>query len=538
MGEQQLASWIGTHTNTNSNYRQKLKNNEFLFVNFGKESTVTFYYNNSRITLGPQEESQPFVGTPPRSLSDCRVTIDNIPLDQYYRTLKKITDQENVVKQVTGGAFHHNKSAEQLNREIGQLTPILQDMQAVRSSMPAWFGKMHTYDFRIKQVEDILQTLKKNLQEKKSASSTTTASGNTTSQSTSSQTNTSAKSNEASSDFWSERPSRSKEGENRPVTQDQGKMTREQMNAKLERMFADNAAKSRAVEQKIEQTMNAWRLNYYYAEAVRSGKANLAQASRLDGNYSSIKDLEADFNQKYSAITYEVNNLQQARNSKLNNAVDANFNGSSTEQAIGQGMKLLGGIINSAQASKEEKAAQAALAAERERQLAAIAAAKRQAMLDLRNKLMTTFPPGGTPITSHKVTKPEVFIFAYITDKAAFNNEQAAISVSNVFPVQKYSDGTYPYKTTILNKLKGYAPGEVTIVGYYADRSIAEQMRNSFVNLASKSNLTVKGFAVKNGSASTSTGTLAKPGDFWENGTKAAPAPEDKAGKKTDFWNN
>jgi len=508
-------------------------------VNFGKESTVTFYFNNTRITLGPEEESQPFVGTPPRSLPDCRVTIDNIPLDQYYRTLSKLADYENVVKEVTGHTFHDKKSAEQLNREISQLTPVLRDMQSVRSSMPAWFVRMHTYDFRIKQVEEILQTLKQNLQEKKSASSTATASATTTNQSTSSQTSTSAKSNEASSDFWSERPSRSKEGEGRPVTEDnQGKMTREQMNAKLERMFAENAAKSRAVEQKIEQTMNAWRQNYYYAEAIRNGKANLAEASRLDGIYSSIEDLEADFNQKYSSITYEVNNLEQARNDKLSNAVDANFNGSSTEQSIGQGMKLLGGIINSAQASKEEKAAKAALAAERKRQLAAIAAAKRQAMLDLRNKLMTTFPPGGTPITSHKVTQAEVYIFAYITDKAAFNNEQAAISVSNVFPVKQYSDGTYPYKTTILNKLKGYAPGEVTIVGYYSDQSIAEQMRNSFVNLASKSNLTVKGFAVKNGSASNSTGTLAKPGDFWENGAKAAPAPDDKAGKKTDFWNN
>lgn len=290
------------------------------------------------------------------------------------------------------------------------------------------------------------------------------------------------------------------------------------------------------IDQKFTQQANAWRQNFYHAEAIRSGKQNLSGLSRLEGNYNSVAELEAEFNQKYSSIRYEVSNLEQARNAQLNNAVTHNFNGNSTEQAIGQGIQLIGNMVNSGKAAKEAKEAQAALKLDRERNLAAIAAAKKRALLELRTKLLTSFPNGGLPLTAHKVTQPEVYIFTYITDKVAFNNEQALVSVSNVYPVAQYSDGTYPFKTTVLNKVKGYAPGEVTIVGYYNSKEIAEQMRNSFVNLAAKSNLQVKSFVVKGTTGSGATDPVT-PGDFWETGKKTVPAIP-TTDKKSDFWNN
>ena len=131
----------------------------------------------------------------------------------------------------------------------------------------------------------------------------------------------------------------------------------------------------------------------------------------------------------------------------------------------------------------------------------------------------------------------EVYVFAYINDKASFNNDGALVSVSNVFPVQQYSDGTYPYKTTVLNKLKGYAPGEVTLVGYYGDKTRAEEMRNSFINLAAKSELAVKPFNVKSTAGSSAPGSKSTSGDFWETGKKTEPDAT-KTVKKSDFWNN
>lgn len=303
----------------------------------------------------------------------------------------------------------------------------------------------------------------------------------------------------------------------------------------IDKMFSDAKARNDAVNQKIEQVTYAWAQNFYFAEAIRNGKQNLAALSSLGGNYNSVTELENEFNQKYYSIRSEVSNLESARNAKLANAVAGNFNGSTTEQAVGQGVQLIGGILNSAKADKERKEAEAALKAERARQIAAIAAAKQKARLELRTKLLRSFPDGGTPLTAHKVTAKEIYMFGYITDKSTFQNETGSVAISNVFPVAQYSDGTFPFKTTVANKLKGYAPGDVVLIGYYADKDSAEQMRNSFINLAAKSELTVKQFVIK--TLPSGNATPGANNDFWETGKKAGttvPKPD----KKADFWNN
>ncbi len=323
---------------------------------------------------------------------------------------------------------------------------------------------------------------------------------------------------------------------NVPQQPEQQQMTSEEVRNAVNKMFTDAEARNTAITQNIERTVDAWRQSFYYSEAIRNGKESLAALSKLNGDYGSVQELEDDFNQKYNSIRAEVNNLEQARNARLANATAANFNGSSTEQAIGQGMNLIGGFVNSLKADKEAKEARAALEAERARQIAEIKLKKQQARTEMRNKLVKSFPDGGTPITSHKITLPEVYMFAYITDKASFNNDQATVSVSSVFPVAQYSDGTFPYKTTVAGKLRGYAPGEVVLVGYYGDKTRAEEMRNSFLNLAAKSELGVKTFALKSVSTGSS-GKSAVPGDFWETGKKT-PASTPATEKKSDFWNN
>lgn len=314
------------------------------------------------------------------------------------------------------------------------------------------------------------------------------------------------------------------------------KMSSEEVKMKVNQMFVDAQAKNDAINQKIEQTAEMWRQNFYYAEAIRNGKQNLAALSTLIGDYNSVQELEADFNQQYNAIRGEVNSLEQSRNAQLANATNNTFNGNSTEQAVGQSIQLIGGFVNSLKADKEAKAAREALVAERKRQLALLEERKKKARLDMRNKLLQTFPDGGTPLISHKITVPEVYMFAYILNKATFNDEESTVTVSNVFPVAQYSDGTYPYKTTVANKLKGFAPGDIVLIGYYTEKSRAEQMRNSFLNLAAKSELTVKSFALKS-TPSSSSSAKAADGDFWETGNKASTEKK-TAEKKSDFWNN
>jgi hypothetical protein len=127
-------------------------------------------------------------------------------------------------------------------------------------------------------------------------------------------------------------------------------------------------------------------------------------------------------------------------------------------------------------------------------------------------------------------------MFGYVTDTLTISNEVADVLVSNVFPVNQYSDGSYPLKTVVAGKLKGVGRGDVVLVGFYGDRNAAEQMRKSFINLAQKSDLTVRTITLKTaGAGTTAVGNGST--DFWENGQKTKDAT-DTTKKKDNFWNN
>jgi hypothetical protein len=312
-------------------------------------------------------------------------------------------------------------------------------------------------------------------------------------------------------------------------------LTLEEVQASIKKSFDDDRARTEAFNQHIEQRTQVWIQNYYYAEAISNGKQNLEEISRLSGNYSSVAELEAEFKQKYSSIQAEVNNLEQARNAKLNNGVNGYFNENETERAVGQSIELIGNVVNSIQAEKEAKAAREALTRERERQRAIIIAAKKKAIMDMRNKLITSFPDGGTPLSSHKVSAPEVYLFAYIANRSSFANDQASIAVSNVFPVPRDSDGSYPYKITVVNKLKSLGAGDITLVGYYTDRKKAEEMHTAFLSLAQKSSLSVQPINYIPVKITTSKGQSNE--DFWETEKKGIP-PQKKKDNKDNFWDN
>ncbi|NCI52093.1 hypothetical protein GWC95_19365 [Sediminibacterium roseum] len=325
---------------------------------------------------------------------------------------------------------------------------------------------------------------------------------------------------------------------NTSAAPEEKQLTAAEINAKVDKMFSDARERDAAINAKIEQFGNMMRMNFYYAEAIRNGKQNLAELSTLSGEYSSIEQLQADFNRKYSAINGQVRQLEDARNAKLNNAVSGTLNGSATEQAIGQGVALIGSIFNSAKASKEAKEAKEALRLARERQEKEIIAAKQRARVEMRGQLLKSFPNGGTPLTAHKITAPEVYMFGYVIDPASINNETAGITVSNVFSVTQYSDGTYPLKTSVTGRLKGIAQGDVVLVGFYTDKNAADQMRNSFISLAQKSELSVKQFTLKTLGGSGTGNAAAASGDFWETGKSATKTAADTTKKKDGFWNN
>lgn len=337
---------------------------------------------------------------------------------------------------------------------------------------------------------------------------------------------------------------------------------------KLQNMTNDFYAKQAETQRKAEQFSANLMQSYYAAEAVRNGKANLKEASSLTGNYNSVEELEAEFNQKYASISSEVENVNQARNQQLQATYNSLYaNSDATTQAVGQAATAIGGFINNMRAEKEEREAKEALRRQREEQMARIEARKREALIALRKGFFNEFPDGGVPLSGHKVVVDELYFFSYVYNKANIGAGPTSVKVSNVFPIARYGDGTWPFKTNVVADVQKAASGEgpVTLVGYYTTKELADNMRSSFLRLAGKSQVGIRDIAYKGkkssggapadfwGTGVKSTGkakgdSTAAPlpvkkksdDDFWGTGGTKKPAADStkKAAKKDDFWNN
>jgi hypothetical protein len=264
---------------------------------------------------------------------------------------------------------------------------------------------------------------------------------------------------------------------------------------------------------------------------------NAARKASLSQSYNSIEELENDFRQQMAIVNQETSNYSQISAAAASAYIDATGNyGTSYDASINQGLKLISGIASDARAAKAKKEAQERLRAEREAQLAEIENKRKAAIFGLRQKMFTVFAEGKLPLESNNVKQNEVFVFAYIAQKENLSiQESGAIAISNVITVKKMDDGSFPYKSTIVNNLKKFGSGNVTIVGYYLDGGQAEEMHNKFSELAAKSGLQIKPFSYNPVKEESEGGT-----DFWETGAKADERPKPKITntKKADFWND
>lgn len=207
---------------------------------------------------------------------------------------------------------------------------------------------------------------------------------------------------------------------------------------------------------------------------------------------------------------------------------------------------LVGNIFEQNRIEREKKEAKQEAAAQRERErsqeeadrVAEIARQKAQ-LIALRNSFFDEFPEGGVPLSSQKVNTTELYYFTYIFDKSTIEEHKPTIFLSNIFIVSQYSDGTWPFKSSIITDIKKLASsGTITLVGYFTTKELAEQMRNNFLQIAASSSFTITDISYK-GKMTTST---ASNTDFWETNNKSTePNP---AGKATlimakgdeDFW--
>ena len=291
------------------------------------------------------------------------------------------------------------------------------------------------------------------------------------------------------------------------------------------------------IDNSFTKLANDQRVMGSYNESISNNKKRLEEASQLSGNYSSIADIEREFSNKMSSIRGITNNIESQQNAKLNYAVGAKFNANPTEMAIGQGLNLVGNILNGAKAARDAREAQEQLRIQRENEIKKFEEEKKRAILEMRQDLLKRFPDGSPPQQS-KFENNTIYFFAYITEKNKIQETKPLVTVTNIFPVSKFDDGTFPYKVSIMNKLTGIAPGNINLTGFFESSERAEEIRKVFIKLAETSQLTVKQFQLKTNSTSASNTNKTIASDFWENGKNTDSSQLKKQIKKDAFWEN
>lgn len=171
-----------------------------------------------------------------------------------------------------------------------------------------------------------------------------------------------------------------------------------------------------------------------------------------------------------------------------------------------------------------------------------IAAKRHAAMIEGRKSFLAKFPDGNVPLSSHKVPVDTLYFFSYTFDKNAIENPNPQITLANTFSVAKYGDGTWPFKHSINSDLRKLAPGENTLMGYYATRELADEMRATFIKLGKKNGFVIKdvkyagrgrsGSSMAGGSSQGSSASGTGAQDFWGK----SDAGQKPVQSEADFW--
>ena len=200
-------------------------------------------------------------------------------------------------------------------------------------------------------------------------------------------------------------------------------------------------------------------------------------------------------------------------------------------------------MISDAEREKEARAARARLEEQRQEMLAQIEAKRWQMTLQMRRDLIKNFPDGNLPLSSQKVEADTLYFFSYTFDERQLAQPNPSLVVSNTFPVQRRGDGTWPYKNPMNGDLQKLSAGKNTLMGFHATRELADSVRNSFLNLANRSAVSVVPCNTPAGFPRTMAmhfryfGDPSISGRPKPVGTKAAPPPPAKAPKDpNDFW--
>jgi len=260
--------------------------------------------------------------------------------------------------------------------------------------------------------------------------------------------------------------------------------------------------------------------------------------TRSSNSYSSNSGSD-DYQSRTMNSTNNSNHMsQQEFEQKVLNNAPANLNykwdpNRSSADIMSEGINNVAGLLgNMAEQNRIDRERRDA---ERRQQQEA----ERIQRLKIQNRkaALMNFKEGSLPMSLSNVNGNTIYYFFISYDSSQVSDEYQRIYISNVFPVMRYSDDTWPSKSTIQKEINDLTPRREILIGWFDYNSDAEESRKKFITDFTYYDGSIREVKYE-GKTNNEESTINE--DFWESDKKEAPAkpntPQQNQLKQNSFW--
>lgn len=259
-----------------------------------------------------------------------------------------------------------------------------------------------------------------------------------------------------------------------------------------------------------------------YSSSTSNSSSEKSQYSNNSNNNQQVQNY-----QKTQAIINEVN--------RSNRQTESNVQ--ATYQTTDKALALVDNIFAQQRAQQQyENEREQEREAERERER--MEEARKEREIEMAWNTMTDFENGFNGYFNKNLTDvmaKESVYFYFGSIKKYKNDKSGNLKLSNVFPVYSYPDGTWPYMSDIINKIKT-KHGDVVIRGYFLTETAAKNDKNNKVSKARNSYFNSINQKAYYFTFNEKVANSSKNSDFWGNEKSNNNNNTNKTQK--DFWGN
>ena len=163
-----------------------------------------------------------------------------------------------------------------------------------------------------------------------------------------------------------------------------------------------------------------------------------------------------------------------------------------TTQLVTQGVDLVAGILTELGEEKRQKEAYQAQLREAQAERERAAAQIRREKITTHTNFITAFKDAKLPLSSSNIEEDVIYYFAFCADKSALATTNPTINITDIFPIAKYNDDTWPFSVNIKKELSNVLKStDIVLIGYYKSKTEAETDYFKFKNSLEKLNFLI-----------------------------------------------